>query len=208
MNALRHGRLTAAALLLAAGCTGLARKPAVEPASEADHASAIAAFRSVHSVAINTRCTNCHAPGERPLQLDGSRRRFHAMNVQRRIVELGHHCATCHQDRNFDQPHLPPGAPHWNMPSAPKAFDAGITANGLCRLWLDPERNVFELGPRKGEARTPADLLEHIATDPLVRWTWDPGPGRMPSPGTHAEFLAHFSTWVAGGAPCPPEETP
>jgi hypothetical protein len=209
MRELRHGCLIIA-LALVPACTGLTRKPANGelPATGGsarvlDKEAGIAAFRYVHSVATGVRCVNCHVAGDRPIQLEGQARRLHPMNVQRRLNELGHQCTTCHQDRNWDQAHLPPGAPNWNMPRAHKTFDAGTFPRALCELWKDPKRNEFESGPRKEEPRSPEDLLEHVSNDPLVQWTWNPGPGRTPSAGTHAQFVAQFATWVENGAPCP-----
>ncbi|MEQ1875704.1 MAG: hypothetical protein ABL958_03600 [Bdellovibrionia bacterium] len=164
---------------------------------------ALAAFTKLHVVATGTRCTNCHVTGERPMQLEGIAKRFHNMNVQRKITELGHACQTCHGERNLDKPHLPPGAPHWGMPGGRKAVTAGTSPKMLCELWLDPARNDFETGENTGKGRTPAQMLEHVTNDPLVKWTWAPGPERTPSKGTHEEFVKNFATWVAGGTPCP-----
>jgi hypothetical protein len=169
---------------------------------------ALDAFRSVHTIATSLRCVNCHAKDDRPHQFDGKLRQFHAMNVQRGLKNLGQSCQTCHQDHNPDQEHLPPGAPDWDMPLANKGYEADITPHDLCLLWLgkgnDALSNAFESGPKKGLARTPEEILEHVtAPGTLVSWAFDPGPGRIPAPGTQEELIEKVSTWVSGGAPCP-----
>jgi len=49
------------------------------------------------------------------------------------------------------------------------------------------------------------EFEHHVSDDPLVRWAWNPGPGRTPAPGTHAQFAKAMSVWINGGAPCPTE---
>jgi hypothetical protein len=51
--------------------------------------------------------------------------------------------------------------------------------------------------------RTLPKIVEHIATDPLVVWTWTPGPRRQPAPGTALTFAALMKAWAASGAECP-----
>ncbi|MGE0631117.1 MAG: hypothetical protein AB7O96_01825 [Pseudobdellovibrionaceae bacterium] len=160
-------------------------------------------FLYLHSVAIGDRCTNCHVTGDRPLQFDELEKRVHSMNVQRKIESLGMKCQSCHQEKNFDQPHMPPGAPHWALPHPKKGYNAKITPRELCEKWLNPDANFFELGDRRGQARNAQDLLEHVGHDPLVIWTWSPGAGRKPSMGTHAQFVQQFEKWVRAGAQCP-----
>ena len=41
----------------------------------------------------------------------------------------------------------------------------------------------------------------------LVGTGWNPGVGRVPVPGTQAEFGALIRAWVDTGAVCPREET-
>ena len=185
--------------------TDTERNPSQVSSATVSREQALVSFLYVHQIATGNRCTNCHVSGERPIQLEGLARRFHNMNVQRKIVELGHSCQTCHQESNLDKPHLPPGAPHWGLPRGHKAVTAATTPRQLCELWLDPTRNEFETGANTDQPRTSAQLLEHVKNDPLVIWTWNPGPGRTPSAGTHAEFVKNFSTWVEGGTPCPTE---
>src|SRR5262249_10393090 len=82
---------------------------------------------------------------------------------------------------NSPGPHTPPGAPQvgegalpaeprWHLPDpkTPMVFQ-GRTPAQLCRQLQDPKQN----GGLTREA-----LVRHVATDPLVRWGWDPGEGR------------------------------
>ena len=166
---------------------------------------ALAAFASLHRVATHPRCANCHSGSDQPS--NGERTtgpRPHAMNVTRRVQGLGMPCTTCHPAQNLPGKHMPPGAPHWTMPEdADKAITGSTSPRELCAMWTDARRNRFESGDRRGQARTPADLLVHVTRDPLVRWAWEPGDGRDPAPGTHAQFVRRFAVWVQGGAPCP-----
>jgi isoquinoline 1-oxidoreductase alpha subunit len=70
----------------------------------------------------------------------------------------------------------------------------GLSNGDLCRMLKDPARN----GKRTGK-----NLLEHMETEPLVLWGWNPGPGREPVPIPHAQFVELVKTWVAGGMACP-----
>ncbi|MGH7526610.1 MAG: Isoquinoline 1-oxidoreductase subunit, partial [Gemmatimonadales bacterium] len=51
--------------------------------------------------------------------------------------------------------------------------------------------------------QTPAGLADHVTSDPLVLWGWQPGPGRKPPSMSHAEFVALVTEWVRAGAACP-----
>ena len=51
--------------------------------------------------------------------------------------------------------------------------------------------------------RSLPQLVEHVRTDPLVRWAWAPGTGRTLPPLSHDAFVAAFTAWVEAGAPCP-----
>ncbi|HSW12628.1 MAG TPA: hypothetical protein VLI06_07280, partial [Solimonas sp.] len=45
-------------------------------------------------------------------------------------------------------------------------------------------------------------LVEHMRSDPLVLWGWNPGAGRQPPPLAHPEFMRAVEAWQAAGAPC------
>jgi hypothetical protein len=187
---------SAAALSLAlAGCGSPEPRAGEGKSAPADPA---AAWQVVYEVLQHPRCVNCHPAGNVPLQ--GEESRPHAQNVQRGTDGTGRfalRCANCHREENTPGAHQPPGAPHWQLPkpSMPLVFE-GRTSAELCRQLADPEQNG---------GRTPEQVYEHIARDPLVLWGWSPGEGREPIPVPHAELLAALRTWIDGGCACPEE---
>jgi hypothetical protein len=64
----------------------------------------------------------------------------------------------------------------------------------ICDQVKDPARNG---------GLTLAQLVEHMAHDPLVGWAWNPGPSREPAPGTQAALGALVKAWADSGAACP-----
>lgn len=70
----------------------------------------------------------------------------------------------------------------------------GLSSGDLCRMLKDTARN----GGRDG-----AKLIEHMESEPLVLWGWNPGGDRTPVPMPHDEFVNEVKTWVAGGMTCP-----
>ncbi len=142
---------------------------------------------------LSPRCVNCHPAGDAPLV--GDHGQPHRMNITRASAEAGLPCTSCHREQNFDRPHGPPGAPNWHMPSkeTPMVFE-GKTPHELCETLKDPARNG---------GRTLAALQEHFAIDPIVLWSFAPGPGRTLPPVLHAELVSHVRRWIAAGAPCP-----
>jgi hypothetical protein len=42
-----------------------------------------------------------------------------------------------------------------------------------------------------------------MAEDELVAYGWNPGPVRVPTPGTQKEFGALIKAWADNGAQCP-----
>jgi len=56
---------------------------------------------------------------------------------------------------------------------------------------------------RRNGNRDIAAILKHVVTDSLVKWGWNPGPGRTPAPGSNAEFGALLQAWADTGAHCP-----
>jgi hypothetical protein len=170
---------------------------ATDSGAEASAARGLEAFKTVQAVLQHPRCMNCHPVGDRPLQFDDSRP--HGQLVARGTDGKGVpglHCHTCHGTSNPPAsygPHQPPGAPNWHLPPAatPMVFQ-GKSAAELARTLADPSSN----GGRSLQA-----MLEHVRSDPLVLWGWDPGLGREPVPVPHDEFVAAFATWVEAGAP-------
>ena len=154
------------------------------------------AFLDVAKVLQSPRCMNCHPAGDAPLQTDASRP--HAQNISRKSVALGLACATCHQTRNSEALGIaggPPGAPNWGLPPAetPMVFQ-GRTPAALCKQLQDPEQNGH---------RTMAQLLDHVAHDPLVGWGWNPGGKRTVPPLTRDKTVAAMQTWIDSGGACP-----
>jgi hypothetical protein len=167
---------------------GVAALVAVGAAAQATHP-----FTPIQQVLQSPRCMNCHPSGDAPLQTDASRP--HAQNIKRSFNKLGGSCQTCHQETTMPGDHMPPGAPHWNMPpeATPMVFQ-GKTPSALCADLKDPSKNGN---------RSLADLEHHLASDPLVLWGFNPGQGRTTPPLTHAVFNARVHEWIAQGAPCP-----
>ena len=167
--------------------------------SEEQRAQALTAFATVEQVFQHPRCSNCHIPGDAPLQFDTQTP--HAMNVARGPDGKGAPglpCSTCHAEQNAPAsygPHAPPGAPHWQLPPPDhKMAWIGLPADQLCEMIQDKKRN----GGRDFDA-----LLKHVAEDKLVLWGWNPGGERAPVPVPHDQFVAAFKTWKEAGGPCP-----
>jgi hypothetical protein len=153
------------------------------------------AFREVASVLTSPRCLNCHVPDEGPLQGDDDHP--HSMNVKRGADGKGFaalRCFACHQSENTKVLHGPPGAPDWQLPppKTPMAWK-GLSTGELCRTLKDPAKNGN---------RSLQDLIGHMDTS-LVRWAWNPGPGRTLPPLSHDEFVSRLREWIETGAACP-----
>ena len=179
--------MTRAIILVAlAGC---AAARADEPPAKQ---RSLAAWAEVYRVLQHPRCRNCHPAGDAPLQFDVGRR--HAQNITRRSTQNGLPCASCHRNKNAALRGGPPGAPNWHLPPAehPMVFE-GRTSAALCAQVKDPAQNG---------GKNHAQLIEH-AEDSLVKWAWDPGPGRTKPPITHDAFAAAMRTWIENGAACP-----
>jgi hypothetical protein len=164
-----------------------------------ERAAAVDAFTQVHAVFQHPRCANCHIPGDAPLQFDAGT--AHAQNVMRGAEGKGAPglpCSSCHGEANPPAsygPHAPPGAPHWQLPPPDQRMAwIGLEPAALCAMIQDRAQN----GNRDLEA-----MLTHVRDDKLVLWGWKPGGERAPVSVPHADFVAAFATWTAGGAPCP-----
>jgi mono/diheme cytochrome c family protein len=154
------------------------------------------AFLRVYKVFTSPRCQNCHPSGDAPLQGDDSH--VHLQNVRRGADGhgvYGMRCDTCHQAANLPGEHMPPGNPKWGLPpAARKMVFVGRSPAELCGQLKDPGQT----GGRSLQA-----LLEHIASDDLVGWGWDPGQGRSLPPLSRADTVAQIKIWIEGGAACP-----
>src|SRR6266581_8997164 len=191
-------RMTALAILggIALAIFAIANLHAAPASSKPDAAASAKAFLEVHKVFTSPRCQNCHPAGDAPLQGDDSH--VHLQNVKR--GKDGHgvsamRCDTCHQSTNLPGAHMPPGNPRWSLPPAEhKMIFVGRTPAELCRQLKDPKQTG---------GRSLAQLLEHVSTDPLVGWAWDPGTGRALPPLSRAETTSQMKTWIDGAAACP-----
>jgi alcohol dehydrogenase (cytochrome c) len=121
-------------------------------------------------------------------------------------------CTMCHGSRNDDTTGIPgtedpahPGESFWGLAPASMAFESSpgvpLTGPQLCARLKDRSRNGN---------RELADTLHHIATEPLILWSWNPGKRangetRTAPPLDHDAFVQAFSDWMNDGAPCPTE---
>jgi mono/diheme cytochrome c family protein len=154
------------------------------------------AFLQVYKVFTSPRCQNCHPSGDTPLQGDDSHP--HLQNVKR--GKDGHgvygmRCDTCHQSANLAGEHMPPGNPKWALPPPEhKMVFVGRTPAQLCGQLKDPKQNG---------GRSLQQLFEHVSSDDLVGWGWDPGDGRSLPALNRADTAAQMKVWIDGGAACP-----
>jgi len=187
--------LCACALMLAllAGKAALSRNASA--AGQTNTEKSLQAFRAVASVLTSPRCLNCHSPADGPLQGDDNHP--HAMSVQRGADGKGSsalRCFACHQTENSKSLHGPPGAADWQLPPPKKPMAwKGLSIGELCRTLKDPGKNGN---------RSLQDLVPHMDTS-LVRWAWNPGPGRTVPPLSHDEFVSRLKDWIETGAACP-----
>ena len=172
----------------ASAATGSADKSAA--------AAAQAAFNRAWTVFDSPRCRNCHPSGNAPLQGDDGH--VHIQDVQRGAAGVGVYgmkCNTCHQAANLPGDNMPPGNPKWSLPPANmKMVIQGESAGQFCRQLKDPSKNGN---------RTLAQIIEHVSSDDLVGWGWNPGDGRTLPPLSRPEFVAAIKAWVDNGAACP-----
>ena len=94
---------------------------------------------------------------------------------------------------NFDAARIP-GDPHWRLAPVAMAWE-GKSLGAICIQLKDRRRNGN---------RDVAAILNHVATDSLVKWGWSPGPGRTPAPGSNEALVALLKAWADTGAYCPP----
>lgn len=158
-------------------------------------------FDPIADVLLHPRCANCHvgADGIPLWSTDTSvpgGTRPHGYNVQAGESRMGIEtlpCATCHTEHNGVLDGSAPGAEGWALPPVEIQW-AARTAGEICEQLKDPERNG---------GRTLTEVADHVGHDPLVLWGWEPGPGRVPAPGTPAKTVADILAWADAGAPCP-----
>jgi len=175
-----------------------------------DDSASKAAFAEAYKVFMHPRCVNCHPAGDAPLRGEDSRPHT-GLRLRRGADGQGVFtlkCTNCHQAKNQEGLHMPPGAPNvlgdgsldprtprWHLPSEKtRMIFQGRTPSQLCRQLQDPDQN--------GGLKT-QQLIHHVTTDPLVLWGWNPGEGRSKPPITHDEFVASVKEWLEKGGSCP-----
>jgi hypothetical protein len=155
-------------------------------------ADAVHPFAPIASVLTHPRCMNCHTVTEFPRQSDLRLR--HAQHVMRGADGKGApamRCTTCHQSSNQGRV---PGVKDWHLAPLSMGWE-GLTSAGLCAAIKDPAKN--------GGRKTSGQVIEHMKTDPLVLWAWQPGAERATPPLSHTEFVAALTYWANRGMPCP-----
>ena len=152
-----------------------------------------ALFDPIASVVTHPRCLNCHQD-ESPRQTD-------AAYLHRPLVVRGKDghgaptqpCQTCHQSTNTADGFVP-GVATWQLAPLSMLWEGKMKAQ-ICEQMKDPERNG---GRRSGE-----EVIEHMKSDPLVLWAWNPGAGRTTPPLSNEQLVKALEAWVSAGMPCP-----
>jgi isoquinoline 1-oxidoreductase beta subunit len=169
------------------------------------------AFGYLFQVATSPRCANCHGAIAMKSGIHyptvGDDRRPHAMAIDARFPSLGGDCTSCHQKKNQDMPRYPPGAfseatPDflWHMPPPSMVLATVTTPRQLCEQWTDPARNALVPGKKGGIndlATFRREFMIHAQNDPLVEWSFKPGLGRTPAPGSKAELVEAMDLWIS-----------
>ena len=156
-----------------------------------------AIFAEIGKVLTHPRCMNCHPAGEHPLQ--GADHHEHKPVVWRSDTgSFGTPCGECHTEQNVTLHEAAgyqsiPGHPRWGTAPLSMAWE-GKSIGDICRQLKDTARNG---------GRDLALLQQHIATDDLVAWGWNPGPGREPAPGSQQAAGELVQAWIDSGAECP-----
>ena len=188
--------LAAALFVLVIAALAIAANPGTSRPARPDANTSRGAFLEVYKVFTSPRCQNCHPAGDAPLQGDDSH--IHLQNVRR--GKDGHgvygmRCNTCHQTANLPGEHMPPGSPKWGLPPAEhKMVFVGRSPAELCRQLKDSKQNG---------GRSLQQLFEHVSSDDLVGWGWNPGEGRALPLLSRADTSAQMKIWIEGGAACP-----
>lgn len=165
----------------------------------------LAAWDGIHAVLTHPRCLNCHV-GADDVPLWGTAQapgRIHGVAVNAgdsRIGAEGLSCRACHQTSTRPNA-VPHAAPHTGMDwrLAPVEFQwTDRTSAEICAQMRDPARNG---------GRDAAGLIEHILHDAeligFITWSFEPGAGRDPAPGSLQAHLEDMALWTAAGMPCP-----
>jgi hypothetical protein len=161
-------------------------------------ARSAALFGEAAKVITSARCLNCH-PATRAVT-QGNDLHPHVPFVSAGRYGVGSPalpCRSCHEATNIstlaESIASIPGSPGWGLAPASMAWQ-GKSVREICVQIQDPTRN----GGMSLEK-----LRQHMATDPVVAWGFQPGEGRVPAPGTQAQLAALIDAWIATGAQCP-----
>jgi alcohol dehydrogenase (cytochrome c) len=179
-------------------------------------------WQAIYSVLTYPRCINCH-PGptgdpatDYPRQADDRHPHYYGVvrgaetdnegNLDNKGRLVGRR-ETCHGPENNPTTGIPgaekDGTVAWHLAPKEMAWESSpgmpLTGAELCAQLKDPARN----GGRDLEA-----LLEHMKTEPLVLWGWNPGTrpngeARTTPPLSHEDLVTTFEAWIDAGAPCP-----
>ena len=158
------------------------------------------AFNIMMDVITHQRCMNCHPSGDRPRQGEDSH--IHTQGVKRGKENKGtvfFKCQTCHKEKNNGGAGIP-GAVDWQLAPLSMAWE-GLSRNEIARVILDKSKN----GNRSID-----DIVDHLATNELVNWAFEPGvdphgvPREVP-PVTKDIFLKAVKDWAEAGAIIPKE---
>ncbi len=188
-----HATLMVVGVLAAIAIVPWSRDTGWSQTRATSQAESLAAWEKIATVLQHPRCLNCHQLNW-PLQ--GDARRPHIPHVVRGPDNHGvsaMRCGNCHNEMGNNAASRTPGAPHWALAPVSMLWQ-GLSVGDLCRMLKNPALN----GKRSPEA-----LVEHMESDRLVGWGWDPGPGREPVPIPRKEFVDLMKVWVAGGTACP-----
>ncbi|MFT4251281.1 MAG: Isoquinoline 1-oxidoreductase subunit [Caulobacter sp.] len=161
-------------------------------------ARSLALFGEVGKVIQSPRCLNCHPATRVPTQGDDMRPHSPPMVAgQSGHGPDGLPCRSCHGPANVrtfgEHIRSMPGDPKWAVAPAEMAWQ-GKSPGAICAQLKDPARNG---------GKTLAQLQHHMAHDHLVGWSWNPGEGRRPAPGTQAQLGDLVQAWIDTGAKCP-----
>lgn len=165
----------------------------------------LTAWDSIHEVLTHPRCLNCHV-GADNVPFWGTTEspdRIHGMAINAGVSRIGAEtlsCNACHQSATRPNivPHAPPHTGmDWRL--APVEFQwTDRSSAEICAQMRDPDRNG---------GRDAAGLIDHILHDAeligFITWSFDPGAGREPAPGSLQAHLEDMAIWTAAGMPCP-----
>ena len=195
--------LAVAMLAVVANAPAAAQVVSLKPVSafstiRDERARSVALFVEAAKVITSPRCLNCHPATRQPTQGDNLHAHVPLMfGGPQNTGVPGLPCGSCHGPANTatlaSSIASIPGNPHWGLAPASMAWQ-GKSLHQICLQMQDPAQNG---------GRSLSKIHEHVASDRLVGWAWHPGDGRLPAPGTQAQFAALIKDWITTGAKCP-----